>query len=237
METALKDALKKYKPRKIRRAYIWKIQNNMYGTLDLNKDAIKKLGILSFNPLLGVGDEQVETLFWKLTGSDKIYSYTPTIGNNLSKIMGINRPADWSRLETSPLLVNDWLFRSTMTDEEVRDYADGFIKDIITYGIPWIQSHADRQEMLKELLAYQPPYSQFNRFSIPVLYLALGRKEDAIDYAKNQLKEMKILRHFGVYESIDEVDKTKIFPEEWKPRYPQVMIDEYEKFVEKVIKY
>jgi hypothetical protein len=237
IEAALQDALKEYKFKKMGGTLIWPIHDKMFGALNLGKYAIKRMETLTFNPHLGVRDELVENLILKLLGSDKKYPYKPTLSTNLSNIMGINRQGDWLRLESSPLLINSWFFRSSMDEEKVKEHTKNFINDIITYGIPWVQILANRQEMLKILLLKQPPYSQFNRFTLPALYLVLGRKDDAIDYASKQLEEMKTLRHFGVYESIEEVDKTKINLEEWKPRYPLEMISEYEKFVNYVIKY
>jgi len=71
-----------------------------------------------------------------------------------------------------------------------KDVFDTFIN----YGIPWLNGCNDLEQALKYLLTGKA-YSMFPPYSIPAIYLILGKKTEAIEYLINYNNEC--VEHFS----------------------------------------
>jgi len=160
--------------RKTKGVYIRPLTDDAVGWIGLNAAAHRSDGRVGINPVVGVRQQRVESMFEEFMAEEES-GLRPTISTAIGYLM-----------PERPYL--EWLFEPAPFDHETE--CGRMVRAIEVYGIPFMNSNCRLGDIVQNVENLRFISKDAAVYKLPVAYLLSGRGGSATAYVENQLKEL-----------------------------------------------
>jgi hypothetical protein len=158
---------------KKQKAFLWDLAKGISGWVGFNVSTNLPHDRVGVSPIVGLTYSPIEDLVKKLCRPP--FSHGPT----LSTAVGYLTPE-------SRFL--EWVFDPTLdADPEIAK----IIRAIQEYGVPFMREHASLHSIITELEGKRFTINDTRRYRSPAAYLLAGRKEEALRFVEQELKDLE----------------------------------------------
>jgi hypothetical protein len=225
INSSFKEQIERLGFRRKKDRFILEINDETIGWVCLDRVPYRGQGAFDLDPMIAIINRTIEQLICKFEGREYNESQTATAIKNIGYMMP----------ERS---FKTYLFYETLSHEEIKALVKDMVDTIAKYAVPWMRRLSDREELMRGLEKERISLNLARRYTLPVLYLLLGRKEQAIEYGKSQLTEIKDPKPFNAAEVFGGIEGVTVITPPSGPFMPsQAEIKRYEAFLDRIIKY
>jgi len=153
--------------------YTLPISTDFLGCLGFNSSMHWSDDMIGINPIVGIRSQALEKLVAEITGA-KFHRYLPA---SASTSLGYVQPEREFRM---------WEFALDAPYPDPSSMLDAILGD----GARFMKQHASDEGLLALLLARMNPQPERRAERIPLLQLALGRPEEALEYVRNHRAQL-----------------------------------------------